>query len=53
MKKLFLPIILLGLLSCKNDGSDIILMNADNFKTTIDGKSVDLLKRKYVFFISD
>lgn len=42
MKKLFLPIILLGLLSCKNDGSDIILMNADNFKTTIDGKSVDL-----------
>lgn len=46
MKKLFLPIILLGLLSCKNDGSDIILMNADNFKTTIDGKSVDLYTLK-------
>ena len=42
MKKLFLPIILLGLLSCKNAVSDIILMNADNFKKTIDGKSVDL-----------
>ncbi len=46
MKKLFLPLILLGLLSCGDDGSEIALMDAKNFKMTIEGKPVDLYTLK-------
>lgn len=39
---ILLPFLLAGLLSCSHDNRGIVLIDADNFKTTESGKPVDL-----------